>query len=37
LNAVEGSAWLKQVKPQAGFEVKDYRLEILGHCRDCRR
>lgn len=37
LDAVEGSAWLKQIKPQAGFEVKDYRLEILGHCRDCRR
>lgn len=38
LDAVKGSAWLKQVKPQqAGFEVHDYRLEILGRCRDCRR
>lgn len=38
LDAVKGSAWLKQVKPQqAGFEVQDYRLEILGRCRDCRR
>ena len=37
LNAVEGSAWLERVKPQTGFEVHDYRLEILGRCRDCRR
>ena len=37
LNAAKGSAWLERVKPQAGFEVKDYRLEILGRCRDCRR
>lgn len=37
LDAVKGSAWLERVKPQAGFEVKDYRLEILGRCRDCRR
>jgi Fe2+ or Zn2+ uptake regulation protein len=38
LDAPEGSAWLKGVRPrQAGFEVRDYRLEILGHCRDCRR
>ncbi|HYO99977.1 MAG TPA: transcriptional repressor [Pyrinomonadaceae bacterium] len=37
LDAAKGSAWLKQVKPQAGFEVHDYRLEILGRCRDCRR
>lgn len=38
LDASKGSAWLKQVKPQqAGFEVRDYRLEILGRCRDCRR
>ena len=38
LEAAESSAWLKGIKPpQSGFEVKDYRLEILGHCRDCRR
>jgi Fe2+ or Zn2+ uptake regulation protein len=37
LDAVKGSAWLKQLKPQAGFEVSDYRLEILGRCHDCRR
>ncbi|MFN2454115.1 MAG: Fur family transcriptional regulator [Pyrinomonadaceae bacterium] len=37
LNAEGGSELLKQIKPQAGFSVKDYRLEILGHCRACRR
>ncbi len=37
LDAAKGSAWLEQVKPQTGFEVHDYRLEILGRCRDCRR
>ncbi|MEJ7616615.1 MAG: transcriptional repressor [Pyrinomonadaceae bacterium] len=37
LNAQQGSALLAQIKPQAGFEVKDYRLELLGYCRDCRR
>jgi Fur family transcriptional regulator, peroxide stress response regulator len=33
----EGSEQLKHIKPQAGFEVKDYRLELLGHCQECRR
>jgi Fe2+ or Zn2+ uptake regulation protein len=37
LDAASGSEWLKQVKPQAGFMVRDYRLELLGTCRDCRR
>ena len=37
LDADEGPAALKHIKPQAGFEVKDYRLELLGHCRQCRR
>ncbi len=32
-----GRKVLKQIKPQAGFEVKDYRLELLGYCRECRR
>lgn len=31
------AAAFEQVKPQAGFKVEDYRLEILGHCRDCSR
>lgn len=37
LDAKAGSDWLKQVKPQAGFAVKDYRLELVGYCRECRR
>lgn len=37
LNARQGLELLKQVKPQAGFAVKDYRLELLGYCRECRR
>lgn len=37
LNAAEDSKVLKHIKPQAGFEVKDYRLELLGYCRECRR
>lgn len=27
----------EKVKPQSGFRVEDYRLEILGRCRDCAR
>lgn len=37
LNAAQGAELLQAIKPQAGFEVKDYRLELLGHCRACRR
>lgn len=37
LDAKEGSELLKRIKPQAGFEVKDYRLELLGRCQECRR
>ncbi len=37
LDAGEGAKLLKQIKPQAGFEVRDYRLELLGRCRGCRR
>lgn len=37
LDAGKGSDLLKQIKPQAGFEVQDYRLELLGRCRECRR
>jgi Fe2+ or Zn2+ uptake regulation protein len=37
LDAREGSELLARIKPQAGFQVKDYRLELLGHCRECRR
>ena len=37
IDAREGSKLLEYIKPQAGFEVKDYRLELLGYCRECRR
>jgi len=37
LDVQEGSELLARIKPQKGFEVKDYRLELLGHCRECRR
>ena len=37
LDVPEGSEILKHIKPQAGFEVEDYRLELLGRCRECRR
>jgi Fe2+ or Zn2+ uptake regulation protein len=37
LEASEGDQFLRQIKPRAGFEVKDYRLELIGYCSDCRR
>lgn len=37
LDAKEGTELLKMIKPQAGFKVEDYRLELLGRCRECRR
>jgi Fe2+ or Zn2+ uptake regulation protein len=37
LDAKAGVDWLKQIKPRAGFAVEDYRLELLGYCRECRR
>lgn len=37
LDAREGADLLKKIKPQAGFEVHDYRVELLGRCRECRR
>jgi Fe2+ or Zn2+ uptake regulation protein len=37
VDARQGFELLKHIKPQAGFEVKDYRLELLGRCRECRR
>jgi Fe2+ or Zn2+ uptake regulation protein len=36
LDSAAGGDLLKRIKPQAGFRVKDYRLELLGYCRDCR-
>ena len=37
LDARRGAELLKQIKPQRGFTVQDYRVELLGHCRECRR
>lgn len=37
LDAKEGAELLRKIRPQAGFEVQDYRLELLGRCRECRR
>lgn len=37
LDAPEGSTLLQHIKPQKGFEVRDYRLELMGYCRECRR
>lgn len=37
LDAQGGFKLLERIKPQTGFEVKDYRLELLGYCRECRR
>ena len=37
LDARGGAEFLARVKPQPGFEVEDYRLELLGRCRECRR
>jgi Fe2+ or Zn2+ uptake regulation protein len=36
LEAERGLAALKQIKPQAGFTVADYRLELLGYCQTCK-
>jgi len=35
LDASEGDEWLRRIKPP-GFTVQDFRLELLGLCRDCR-
>ena len=35
LEADKTPGLLQQVKPQPGFKVAEYRLEIVGHCRDC--
>lgn len=37
VNAKQEARYLKRIRPQSGFKVKDYRLEILGYCRDCRK
>jgi Fe2+ or Zn2+ uptake regulation protein len=29
--------FLKKIKPQPGFEVKEHRVELVGYCRQCRK
>lgn len=36
LEAGEHLELLRRIKPQAGFAVADYRLELVGQCRTCR-
>jgi Fe2+ or Zn2+ uptake regulation protein len=37
LDASEGTAALSHIKARGGFEVTDYRLELIGYCRNCRK
>jgi len=37
LEAGLGKSALEQISPQPGFTVSDFRLELLGHCQDCKR
>lgn len=37
LDAAQGIDLLKQIKPRSGFKVKDFRLELLGYCKECGR
>jgi Fe2+ or Zn2+ uptake regulation protein len=36
LEAARGKPALEQIKPHPGFTVSDFRLELLGHCKDCK-
>lgn len=36
LEAAHGMAVLEQVKPQPGFTVSDFRVELLGYCQNCK-
>ena len=37
LDAEDGPELLQRIKPQAGFKVEGYRLELVGYCHGCRR
>src|SRR3712207_4667426 len=37
LEAANGKSALALIAPQPGFTVSDFRLELLGHCQDCKR
>jgi len=34
-DSARGAEVLRQIVPGEGFRVKDYRLELLGQCREC--
>ena len=36
LEAARGKSALELIKAQPGFTVSDFRLELLGHCQDCK-
>lgn len=31
-----GATALKSIKPPSGFKVEDYRVELLGYCKNCK-
>ena len=37
LEAARGKTALEQLKAHPGFTVSDFRLELLGHCQDCKQ
>ncbi len=37
IEPTEVSELLARMRPQRGFQVSDYRLELVGTCRDCRQ
>lgn len=36
LEASRGKSALEKIKPQPGFTISDFRLELLGLCKDCK-
>ena len=36
LDAEAGDEYLRRIRPPKGFEVKDYRLELIGYCGKCQ-
>ncbi|MEP7337814.1 MAG: transcriptional repressor [Acidobacteriota bacterium] len=32
-----GEELAKLVKPPSGFRIEDYRVEVVGYCKDCKR
>lgn len=36
IDPATGEQLLKLIKPPAGFKVEDYRVELLGYCKNCK-